>query len=94
MHIGKSYRLTEFLHWTRRRLYVVAVVTTVPVLLYQYLGLKWIALPWTVVAVLGTATSFIVGFKNSQTYGRTLEAQQVWAAIPRTDIPYIVAAMK
>jgi len=81
MHIGKSYRLTEFLHWTRRKIYVLTLVTALPVLLYQVLGLKWIALPWVVIAVLGTATSFIVGFKNAQTYGRTLEAQQVWTAI-------------
>ncbi len=81
MHIGKSYRLTEFLHWTRRKIYVLTLVTTVPVVLYQLLDLKWVALPWVVVAVLGTATSFIVGFKNAQTYGRTLEAQQVWTAI-------------
>jgi putative membrane protein len=81
MHIGKSYRLTEFLHWTRRRIYVLILVTAVPVVLYQWFGLKWIALPWAVIAVLGTATSFIVGFKNAQTYGRTLEAQQVWTAI-------------
>jgi putative membrane protein len=81
MHIGRSYRLTEFLHWTRRRIYVLILVTAVPVVLYQWLGLKWITLPWAVIAVLGTATSFIVGFKNAQTYGRTLEAQQVWTAI-------------
>jgi putative membrane protein len=29
----------------------------------------------------GTATSFIVGFKNAQTYNRTVEAQQVWTSI-------------
>ncbi|MCZ8256031.1 MAG: multidrug transporter, partial [Polaromonas sp.] len=81
MHIGKSYRLTEFLHWTRRRIYLLILITAVPVVLYQSFGLKWIALPWAVIAVLGTATSFIVGFKNAQTYGRTLEAQQVWTAI-------------
>ena len=81
MHIGKSYRLTEFLHWTRRRIYVLVLVTAVPVVLYQWFGLKWIALPWAVIAVLGTATSFIVGFKNAQTYGRTLEAQQIWTTI-------------
>lgn len=31
--------------------------------------------------LLGTATSFIVGFKNAQTYNRTVEAQQIWTAI-------------
>jgi Predicted membrane protein len=81
MHIGRSYKIREFLQWTRRRLYVLATITVVPVILYQAFHLKWIALPWVVVAMLGTATSFIVGFKNAQTYGRTLEAQQVWTSI-------------
>ncbi len=53
----------------------------VPVVLYQLLGQKWIALPWSLAVLLGTATSFIVGFKNAQTYNRTVEAQQVWTAI-------------
>lgn len=81
MHIGKGYTLTEFLDWTRRRIYLLAVLSALPVLLYQGLGQKWIAMPWVVVALLGTAASFIVGFKNSQTYGRTLEAQQIWTGI-------------
>jgi ion channel-forming bestrophin family protein len=81
MHIGKSYKLSEFLHWTRRRIHILTLVSAVPVALYQLAGQTWIALPWFVVGLLGTATSFIVGFKNAQTYGRTLEAQQVWTAI-------------
>ena len=38
-------------------------------------------MPWSLAVLLGTATSFIVGFKNAQTYSRTVEAQQVWSAI-------------
>src|SRR5688500_14082861 len=30
--------------------------------------------------MLGTATAFIVGFKNVQTYNRTWEARQIWGA--------------
>ena len=37
--------------------------------------MKWLGIPWTVVALLGTATAFIVGFKNVQTYNRTWEAR-------------------
>jgi putative membrane protein len=81
MKVGKSYRLLEFLYWTRRKLYVVLALAIIPVVLYQLLGQKWIALPWSVAVLLGTATSFIVGFKNAQTYNRTVEAQQVWTAI-------------
>jgi ion channel-forming bestrophin family protein len=81
MKISKSYKLSEFLDWTRRKLYVVLALAIVPVALYQLLDQKWIALPWSLAVLLGTATSFIVGFKNAQTYNRTVEAQQVWTAI-------------
>lgn len=81
MHIGKSYGLTEFVHWTRRKIYVLITVSVLPVALYQLGGWHWLAIPWPVVAMLGTAASFIVGFKNAQTYNRTIEAQQIWGAI-------------
>src|SRR5499426_2577723 len=81
MKISKSYKLSEFLHWTRRKLYIVLALAIIPVVLYQLLGQKWVALPWALAVLLGTATSFIVGFKNAQTYNRTVEAQQVWTAI-------------
>lgn len=81
MNVGKSYALLDFLQWTRRRLYVVLLLSALPVILYQVLGLTWLAVPWAVAVLLGTATSFIVGFKNSQTYNRTVEAQQIWTSI-------------
>jgi putative membrane protein len=81
MKVGKSYRFFEFLDWTRRRLYVGLALAIVPVVSYQVVDQTWIALPWSVAVLLGTATSFIVGFKNNQTYNRAVEAQQVWTAI-------------
>ncbi len=84
MHIGKSYRLRNFLFWTRRDLYILVILGAIPVILYQLCGLKWLALPWTVVSLLGTATAFIVGFKNTQTYNRTRDAQTTWTNIVNT----------
>ena len=81
MHIGKSYRLREFLVWTKRTILVLLVLGTLPVVLYQVFGFKWLAIPWPVVGLLGTATAFIVGFKNTMTYNRSLEAQQIWVSI-------------
>jgi putative membrane protein len=46
--------------------------------------MKWLGIPWTVVALLGTATAFIVGFKNLQTYNRTWEARHIWGDIIST----------
>jgi len=81
MHAGKSYKVTEFLFWTRRSIYALIIVGVVPVVLYEYAGLKWINIPWPMVSLLGTATAFIVGFKNTQTYHRSADAQQVWTTI-------------
>jgi putative membrane protein len=81
MNVGRSYSFLQFLAWTRRRAFVLLAVSLVPVVVYETLGLKWVALPWAVAALLGTAASFIVGFKNVQTYQRTIEAQQVWTSI-------------
>jgi putative membrane protein len=81
MHLGKSYKFSEFLFWTRRQIYGLVLWGSVPVVLYQCLGLTWLSVPMSVVALLGTATSFIVGFKNVQTYNRAMEAQAVWTSI-------------
>lgn len=81
MHLGKSYRLGEFVVWTRRGIYALLAISLVPVLLYQLVGLKWLALPLSVVSLLGTAATFVVGFKNVQTYTRTVEAQKIWMSI-------------
>lgn len=80
MHTGKSYTLFEFLRWTRRSIFWLLLLGTVPTVLYQVFDLKWLSIPWPVVALLGTATVFIVGFKNLQTYNRTWEARQIWGA--------------
>ena len=89
MHTGKSYKLWEFLNWTRRDIYVLIVLAVVPVVAYQIGDMKWLGIPWTVVALLGTATAFIVGFKNLQTYNRTWEARQIWGDSPA--LPQLVA---
>jgi putative membrane protein len=81
MHAGSQYSFKEFIFWTRRNIYKALLIGIIPTLLYQVAGLKWLALPWTVVALLGTATAFTVGFKNTQTYNRAWEARQIWGAI-------------
>ena len=81
MHVGRSYKLVEFLDWTRRDVYTLILFGIVPVVAYQIGDQKWLGIPWTVVALLGTATAFIVGFKNLQTYNRAWEARQIWGDI-------------
>lgn len=81
MHTGKSYRLPEFLYWTRRTIYVLVVVSVVPVALYQLAGWKWLVIPWGVVFLLGATVALSAGFKNVQTFNRMQDAQQIWSTI-------------
>ncbi|HVF97901.1 MAG TPA: bestrophin family ion channel [Flavisolibacter sp.] len=81
MHAGTHYKVSEFLYWTRREIYVLMLLAAVPTLLYQTFDLHWLAIPWVPIALIGTATAFIIGFKNTQTYNRLWEARQIWGAI-------------
>lgn len=81
MFVGKSYELGEFIVWTRKSIYILTLMSISSVLLYEITDLKWLGISWTVVALLGTATAFVVGFKNTQTYNRTVEAQHIWTGI-------------
>jgi putative membrane protein len=81
MNIGKYYSLSHFIPWSRRFIYFMLVVSILPCLLYHYLDCKWVAMPWVPITLVGTATAFIVGFRNTQTYNRAWEARQIWGGI-------------
>lgn len=81
MYTGKSYKISEFISWTRRNILWLLLIGTIPTILYQVFGLRWLSVPWPIVAFLGTAAAFVVGFKNQQTYNRTWEARETWGAI-------------
>lgn len=81
MHTGLRYRLSEYLIWTWRDSFALLVVATVPVILFDVLGWRWLVIPWVPVALIGTASAFIVGFKNNATYARAWEARTIWGSI-------------
>jgi putative membrane protein len=80
MHAGKSYKLGEFLFWTRRSIFRLTILGIIATILYELFDLKWLAIPFTIIALLGTATAFIISFRNQETYNRTWEARQIWGA--------------
>ena len=80
MHAGKSYKLSEFLFWTRRNIFWLLAISFIATLLYEVFDAKWLGIPFTIVALLGTSAAFIVGFRNQETYNRTAEARQIWGA--------------
>ena len=81
MNTSSHYRLLHFIPWTRAKIYRMLLLSIVPTVLFYFFDCSWLAIPWVPVALLGTATAFISGFKNTQTYNRTWEARQVYGAI-------------
>lgn len=81
MNSGRLYKLQHFIPWTRRKIYYLIVISAIPTALFYFFELKWLAIPWVPVALVGTATAFIAGFRNTQTYNRLWEARQIWGAI-------------
>lgn len=81
MNTNSHYQLKHFIPWTRAKIYKMLVLSIIPTLLFYFSELSWLAIPWVPIALLGTATAFISGFKNTQTYNRTWEARQIYGAI-------------
>jgi len=81
MHAGQRYSLKEMLIWTRSDINVMLILSTVPVILFELLDWTWMVIPWVPIALIGTATAFVVGFRNTQTYSRLWEARQIYGAI-------------
>ena len=80
MHAGRVYKFGEFLFWTRRNIFWLLILSIIPPVLYQLFDLKWVAIPFTIVGLVGTATAFIITFRNQETLNRTIEARQIWGA--------------
>lgn len=81
MHIGKQYTFKEVILWTRRDIFILLILATIPTLLYQQFHWQWLSLPWLPIALLGTAVAFVIGFKNNASYDRLWEGRKIWGAI-------------
>ena len=81
MHAGRKFNLLEYIVWSKREIFLLLVLATIPTFLYEVLGWHWIALPWAPITLIGTAAAFIAGFRNNATYARSWEARQIWGSI-------------
>jgi ion channel-forming bestrophin family protein len=81
MHVGRSYRLSDFVIWSRRSVIYMAIVSVLAVLAYLLPPLAGFSVPWPIVLVLGTTVSLVTGFKNSQVLSRSTEALTAFTQI-------------
>ena len=77
----KRISIFEMIIWSRRSLFIFLILAIIPVALYHFFHFHFLHLPWTPIAVLGTAVAFVIGFKNSASYDRLWEARKIWGRI-------------
>lgn len=93
MDIKRTRGVLPVLHWTRGDILILIVMAAVPTVLYQTFHCTLIALPWLPIALIGTAVSFMIGFKNNAAYDRAWEARQIWGGIVNISRSLIAALM-
>ncbi len=84
MYTKKIFRAKEMAKWTRYETYVFLAIIICFVSVYYYFDLYWIKIPWTPLALIGTAVAFVIGFQNNAAYGRIWEARKIWGGIVNT----------
>ena len=81
MYTKKKYSLRDMIVWTRLEILYFLLLASAVGVLYEIVGLQWLQLPWTPVALIGTAVAFLIGFQNNAAYGRAWEARKIWGGI-------------
>lgn len=78
------YSPKDMIFWTRWEtlwFFILALLVTV---LIEVFGYTFLRLPWTPLAVIGTAVAFMIGFQNNAAYGRIWEARKIWGGMVNT----------
>ena len=84
MYTRKVYKIKDMVKWTRFETYKFFAIGIVFVSLYYFFDLEWLKIPWTPLALIGTAVAFVIGFQNNAAYGRIWEARKIWGGIVNT----------
>ena len=84
MHIKRNYTASEMARWTRFETFLFLVIILIWVAAYYFFDLGWLKIPWTPLALIGTAVAFVIGFQNNSAYGRIWEARKIWGGIVNT----------
>jgi putative membrane protein len=84
MLIKERYSIKDMVSWTRKETLFFLGYSFFITLLYKVFDFTFLNIPWTPVALIGTAVAFIIGFQNNAAYGRIWEARKIWGGIVNT----------
>lgn len=86
MHLGRRYKLTELLVWTRWETAYLFAWSLFATVLLEVLHWHFLSMPAPLLAVIGTAVAIVVAFKNQQCFARVNEALVSWGQISATSL--------
>ncbi len=84
MYTKKKYSKRDMMKWTQRETRFFLIYAFIITAAFELIGLQWVQLPWTPIALVGTAVAFLIGFQNNAAYGRIWEARKIWGGIVNT----------
>ena len=74
MHIGRQYKFTEFLGWTKWEAGYLISWSLFATLFLQVSHWNFLTIPAPLLTIIGSALAIILAFKNQQCYARFNEA--------------------
>ena len=84
MYTKRIYSAWDMAWWTRFETFLFLFIIVLWVSVYFFFDLTWLKIPWTPLALIGTAVAFVIGFQNNSAYGRIWEARKIWGGIVNT----------
>lgn len=81
MIVRKNLKWSIILRSSWPLLLAAALLSLTVYILYFHCGIKGVGIPFSPIAVMGTALSIFLGFRNSSSYDRWWEARKIWGGI-------------
>jgi putative membrane protein len=86
MHIGRRYKFTEFVVWTRWEAGYLLLWSLLVTSLFQVLQWNFLTIPAPILTIVGSALAIILAFKNQQCYARFSEALTTSAQVTSSSL--------
>ena len=74
MHIGRQYKFSQFVGWTKWEAAYLILWALVVTLILQISQWNFLTVPATILTIIGSALAIILAFKNQQCYARCTDA--------------------
>jgi len=74
MHLGRKYKFSQFLVWTRWEAICLIAWSLLVTLFLQVTHWNFLTMPAPILTIIGSALAIILAFKNQQCYARANEA--------------------